>query len=382
MTPWREFFTESLKRNEDSQSLRCRGGQQPTSDSTSIIDFGNNDYLGLRADASVVDSLTDLSEFGSGASPVLRGYSAEHKQLERTIADLSGFEDAVVFSSGFGCNVGVLSCLVGPGDLILSDQLNHASLIDGCRLSRAQVHVYPHNDLDSLEKYLRSDRKNYNRSLIVTESVFSMDGDHGRLVELAELSQRFDCGLIVDEAHALGIYGDQGSGLVEELDVHDAVLLKLGTLSKSVGGIGGYATGSRPAIEYLVNSCRSYLFSTSPPIAVVHAATKSLNISRQMRSERSDIRARSLGFRRDLTQLGWEVISPECDSPIVPILTGDNLQTLEIANALHHRGFYVPAIRPPTVPPGMSRLRISLSLRHSLEDIAGLLAALRDLKMT
>lgn len=386
---WSKFFRAARQAKQDVTGLRYRGANAESStasmSSTSselgaarsdLVDFGSNDYLGLRSDPRILETLRESVEFGSGASPVLKGYCDAHRTLESELAKLHSQEDAMLFSSGYACNVGVISCLAGQNDLVFSDALNHASIIDGCRLSKAEVRIFPHNDANAIVDVLTKNRGEYQKVLIVTESVFSMDGDAGDLPGLADIARRFECGLLVDEAHATGVYGGNGSGLVEELGLQDSVLAKVGTLSKAVGAIGGYVVGSREIIEYLVNYCRSYIFSTSPPVPTVSAIARAIKLVEGMNEERKTLRGRSRLLRKELSECGWEVVSPESDSPIVPILTRDAQNTLALSAHLERAGYYVPAIRPPTVPEGKSRLRISLSARHTEEEIQGLLSAL------
>ncbi|RMF42959.1 MAG: 8-amino-7-oxononanoate synthase [Planctomycetota bacterium] len=393
---WRTFFEQTLADLEQRNLRRFRGGLPasgnatgrrdrtdhfaapvPPSSSTapSFLDFGSNDYLGLRDHPEVVRAVRQAAAAGSGASPVLRGYTDVQRGLETELAQWSGQDSGLVFSSGYSGNLGVLSCLVGSEDLILSDRLNHASLIDGCRLSRATIGVFPHREAGYVDTYLRNNRHRFRRVIVLTESVFSMDGDAAPLSDLLEITAHRDAALVVDEAHAVGVYGHRGAGLLEELGGQSAVLLKLGTLSKALGAAGGYAVGESPAIEYLVNRCRSYVFSTAPSPAVLAAARTSLRLLQHMHAQRQALRARSIALRERLRAIGAQV--PSGDAPIVPVILGGEDRVLAIARQLLHQGIYVPAIRPPTVPVGACRLRISLSTRHTAEDLDRLLAALR-----
>lgn len=340
------------------------------------IDFGSNDYLGLSRSQRVRDAFAASDKAGSAASPILLGYQNAHRQLEHRLAEFHHCEAALVFSSGFACNVGAISCLAGRGDLILSDELNHASLIDGCRLSRATVQVFPHNDTEFVRKYLHARRNDFAKVLLVTESVFSMDGDHAPLAELVDVCEQYECGMAVDEAHATGVYGRHGGGLLDELQLSDRVLLKLGTLSKAVGVVGGYAAGPRLLIDYLVNRCRSYIYSTAMPAAVATAACAAIGELAGCDAGRRRVRDMSQEIRKSLSQQGWATTAG--DSPVVPVIVGTETRCLAIAARLMERNIYVPAIRPPTVPAGTARLRISLSASHSDEDIQALLAALAD----
>ena len=368
---WSHFFSDAVSRCRSHQRLRERLVNRVQKN---IVDFSCNDYLSLRCDKDLREAASTSECVGSGASPVLSGYSDHHQLLESRLAGWSGFADAIVFSSGYACNTGVIACLASDGDLILSDELNHASLIDGCRLSNASVHVFEHCSADSVQRFLSKNRQRYQRAILLTETVFSMDGDLAPMQELADACCRYDCGLVVDEAHACGVYGRTGAGLTEELDLHSNVLLKLGTLSKSIGAIGGFACGSELTIQYLINHCRSYLFSTAPAIPVARAATKAIELISERDEERRQLRRRSESLRNELRRLGLSV--PEGNSPIIPVVVGSESNALQLGQALLNAGIYVPAIRPPTVPENTCRLRISLSVAHTKDNIASLLRTL------
>jgi len=370
---WSAHFNNSLQRIEAHQRLRARR----VVDLRDAIDFGSNDYLGLRSHAEVLAALNCSAEevaWGAGASPVLSGYSRAQATLEDALAQFSQADSALVFSSGYACNVGTVACLANPGDLILSDQLNHASLIDGCRLSKATTIVYPHGDVAFARDALHRQRRQYGKVMLLTESIFSMDGDAAPLVELADLAEQFDCGLVVDEAHAVGVYGQTGSGLLEELGLQARVLAKLGTLSKAIGCVGGYVVGEQNLIEYVVNHCRSFMFSTAAPARSLRAAEKALALLCNMHQSRLALRQRARDLRAALRQLGWLV--PCGDSPIIPVVVGSEQDALQLQQHLWASGIYVPAIRPPTVPADTCRLRISLSTRHTPEECQRLVAAL------
>jgi 8-amino-7-oxononanoate synthase len=340
------------------------------------LDFSSNDYLGLRTHPEVLAALRaslGRGAWGAGASPVLSGYGRDHRDLESSLADFSCTEAALVFSSGFAGNAGVIACLADSQDLILSDQLNHASLIDGCRLSRATTLVYPHVDVGYVRDTLRQHRSQYQKVMLLTESIFSMDGDAAPLAELVELAQQYDCGLVVDEAHAVGVYGAAGGGLLEELNLQSHVLAKLGTLSKALGCVGGYVAGQTKVIEYLVNRCRSYMFSTAPPGPALAAARAALQLLQSMPVQRQQLRVQASALRQAMRQLGWNV--PLGDSPIIPVIVGSEQRALRFSQQLRSLGIWVPAIRPPTVPEQTCRLRISLAVQHSAEDCQRLVAA-------
>ncbi|MFN3189826.1 MAG: aminotransferase class I/II-fold pyridoxal phosphate-dependent enzyme [Aureliella sp.] len=373
---WDQYFRASLDARTQAQGRRYLGTDaQPRTER--IIDFGSNDYLGLSSNPNLHHIDAESAKSGSASSPVLLGYTAQQAALERELADLFNTDSAIVFSSGYAANAGVIGCLASDSDLILSDQLNHASLIDGCRLSRARCQVFPHCDAEYVAQYLKRHRDDYQRVLILTETVFSMDGDQAPLGELASIAAQYDAGLVVDEAHALGIYGDEGAGLCQELHIGSRVLLKLGTLSKSAGCVGGYAAGTELSVDYLVNFCRSLIFSTAPSPMVMEVAKDALRQIRSMDQEREALRALSRELRRGLRELGWRLAGDaDSDSPIVPVIIGDADKTRRLSAMLYQQGIYVPAIRPPTVPKGTSRLRISLSTLHTETQVAQLLHVL------
>lgn len=380
MSPsWKQFCHDQIQQLERQQLRRNRGGAacSGSTQSAQQLDFGSNDYLGLRRHAIIGQALHRASQsegWGSGASPVLSGYTLAHQQLEALLATLSNTEDCLVFSSGFACNAGVLACLSDEQTLVLSDELNHASLIDGIRLGKSRKQIYRHCDIQDMKSKLMSDRHRFVRCLIVTESVFSMDGDEAPLREIVELSEHYDCGLVVDEAHAVGVFGQHGGGLLEELGLSSSVMVKLGTLSKALGGIGGYAAGSSLLVETLVNRCRSYLFSTAPPPAAMIASCTAVELLRTMQAERAHLREISCHARRRLSDLGWPVLSGR--SPIIPVIVGSAERALELSQKLRAAGVLVPAIRPPTVPADTCRLRISLTALHGQADIQRLCSIL------
>ena len=375
---WDDFFEASLQDKAAVSGLRVQGGQVDTIDG-SWLDFGSNDYLGLREHPQVLSVLKQPVALGSGASPVLTGHTRVHRDVEELLAALSGSSRSMVFSSGFACNTGVIAALAQEKDLILSDQLNHASLIDGSRLARARVHVYRHLDVEAVAMYLRQHRQQFRKCLLVTESVFSMDGDIAPLTELTEVCEEYDCGLVVDEAHATGVYGQGGGGLIEELELQQKVLCKLGTLSKAIGGVGGFVSGSESCVRYLINHCRSYIFSTAPSPTVMQGVLAALRVLPDLEQERRQLRAASRQLRAELKQQGWQCNAPashatvrEADTPIIPVVVGSAERALRLSRQLLEEKIYVPAIRPPTVPEGSCRLRLSLSVRHTQEDFARL----------
>ena len=344
-----------------------------------LVHFASNDYLGLAADPRVVAAAAEAARhhgWGSGASPLVSGWRVPHHELAEALARFEGKEAATLFPSGFAANLGTIAALVGPGDAVYSDRLNHASIIDGIRLSGARLRVYPHNDAERLGSILGRDAGRFRRSLIATDGVFSMDGDVAPLAALADLAERSGAMLLVDEAHGTGVLGPGGRGSAAAAGVADRVDVTVGTLSKALGSAGGFVVGSHALIDHLVNHARALVYSTAPPPAAAAAAREALRIVASEPERRAALRDRSAQLRAGLTEAGWTVPPGDWPGPIVPVVVGDPAVALRLSARCRERGFLVPAIRPPTVPAGTSRLRISLSAAHTADDVAGLLAAL------
>ncbi len=350
-------------------------------DGNELLNFGSNDYLGLAADdrssAAAVDAIAHEG-WGAGASPLVTGHADAHRRLEDRLAEFEATEAALVFSSGFAANVGTICALVGRGDAVFGDEKNHASLIDGCRLSRAEVHVYRHRDCQHLESLLRA--TSASRRLIVTDALFSMDGDLAPLVALAELAERYGAMLLVDEAHATGVFGPHGRGLCEQLSVEDRVQIRVGTLSKALGSVGGFVAGKRKLIEWLINRARPYVFSTALPPAASAAAITALDIVRDEPHRRGELLSRAANLRQRLQAQGWH--TGDSESQIIPLIVGQQTKTMQLAAALRKQRIWAPGIRPPSVPAGQSLLRISLSWAHApsmMDTLVEALAALTKL---
>ncbi len=342
-----------------------------------FVNFGSNDYLGLAAELlnEAVHTAIDAVGWGSGASPLVTGRGALHARLERELAQFEDTESALLFPTGFAANLGTIVALAGRGDVIFSDARNHASIIDGCRLSGATIQLYPHRDVDGLSRRMRR-ATGFRRSLIITDSLFSMDGDLAPLPELAELAERHDAMLMVDEAHATGVFGKQGRGVCEHLAVEDGVHVRVGTLSKALGSIGGFVCGPQRLIDWLFNRARPYVFSTAPPEPAAAAAIAALQIVRNEPQRRLVLLERSARLRESLVAQGW--FTGNSASQIIPVIIGAPQPTMQIATLLRERGLFVPGIRPPSVPKGQSLLRISLSYDHTDQHISELLDALQD----
>ncbi|HEX5443462.1 MAG TPA: 8-amino-7-oxononanoate synthase [Pirellulales bacterium] len=345
-----------------------------------LVNFGSNDYLALAADPRLATAAANacLAEgAGAGASPLVTGRGRLHEQLERELAAFEGTERALVFPSGYAANVGTICTLAGQSDTIYSDSKNHASLIDGCRLSRARVQIYPHGNVPALASLLSAGDAS-RRRLIVTESVFSMDGDLAPLVELADVAERYDCMLLVDEAHATGVFGPRGHGVAELLRVEDRIDVRIGTLSKALGAAGGFVAGGRLLAEWLVNRARTYIFSTALSPAVCAAGLAALAIVREEPQRRDGLLARAAALADELRAGGWQIGASA--SQIIPLVVGDVVSATRLSRHLAGRGILAPAIRPPSVPPGESLVRISLTCAHTdsmIEQLIGALAAWR-----
>jgi len=334
-----------------------------------LLNLSSNDYLGLSRDPRLIDATQKAAArwgVGAGASRLVAGHLALHREVEDSLAAFKGTEAAVIFSTGYMANLGVVSALVGPGDTVFCDKLNHASIYDGIKLAGANLARFPHRDLNRLENLLQ--KAGAGRRLIVTDSVFSVDGDLAPLKELVELKDRYGAGLMVDEAHATGVLGPRGAGLAEELGLTPRVEVHMGTFSKALGSLGGYVAGDRRLIDYLHNRARSFIYSTAPPPPVLGAIGAALQVVAQEPGRRNYLLAEAKTFREELQRAGFDLLGSE--TQIVPVLVGENARTLELAGRLRERGLLAVAFRPPTVTPGWARVRFSLSAAHSWEDLA------------
>lgn len=350
-----------------------RDGLLRTLEPPTGLDLCSNDYLGLARHARVRRRLAQAVArlgVGSTGSRLLRGHRAAFGNVEERFAALKGTEAALYFGSGWAANLGVLSAFPQEGDLILSDELNHASLIDGMRLSKTRRVVYPHCDTAALRRILETEPCEGIR-FVVTETLFSMDGDLAPLREIAQLQGQHDFELIVDEAHAVGVYGNRGSGLVEELGCEESVLMSINSAGKALGVSGAFACGPKWAIQQLIQSARPFVFSTAPPPALAEAISEALDILAEEPARRRRVRAHGRRFR-DLAGLG------PGDSPIVPVVLGTNRRALESAAQLRAEGYDVRAIRPPTVPKGTARLRVSLNADLQASEVEGAALCVRD----
>lgn len=371
---------ESIRERGLYRRLRRIDGPQDAEvvvDGRRAILLCSNNYLGLANDPEVVAAAREAAArygAGTGSSRLISGTLAIHTALEERIAAWKGTERALVFASGYHANLGVIQALVGHGDLVLSDQLNHASLIDGCRLSRAEVRVYPHRDLDALERELRAAQAR--RVLVVTDSVFSMAGDRAPLAGICDLAERYGAAVMVDEAHATGLLGATGSGLVEEAGVRGRVLVQMGTLSKALGSFGAYVAGGAALVDLLVNRARTFIFTTGLPPSSAAAAGAAVDIVRRDPARRRRLWENARTLREAIVAAG--VAMPPLESPILPVVLGEADRTMTVCDRLLERGVFAQGIRPPTVPPGTSRLRVTLMATHTPEHIQRAGRALAD----
>lgn len=344
-------------------------GPRVSLDGRSLLNFASNDYLGLAGHPQVIEEAARfLRKFGAGAtsSRLVCGTLECHAILEQAIAEFKGYPASLVFSSGYAVNSGVVSAVVGRDDIVFADRLSHASLVDGGVLSRATVRRFAHNDMDHLETLLRAAAPK-TRKLIVTESVFSMDGDLAPLESLGKLAEAYGAMLLVDEAHALGVFGPHGEGLAVSRGLHRQVNLAAGTLSKALGGAGGFVACSEAMREWLVNRARSFIYSTALPPAQVGAALAGIAILRRRSNPGASLLERAASFRRLLTEAGFDTFQSE--SQIVPVMIGDSEKALRIGRRLLDRGILAAVIRPPTVPRHGARLRFSITSGHTPDDI-------------
>jgi 8-amino-7-oxononanoate synthase len=345
------------------------------------LDFSSNDYLGLSRHPKLIEAVKcALDKFGTAncASRLMSGDSKLHHELEEKLASFKNKEAALVFNSGYQANVGIISALYGKDDCIFSDRLSHASIIDGIILSEARHLRFRHNDLKHLESLLKGERAKFSKALIVTETIFSMDGDKAPLKGLVELKQRYNCGLLVDEAHATGIFGRNGSGIVEEEGLQNEVDLIMGTFSKALAGFGAYLASSRKVIDYLINTCRSFIYSTALPPGVIAGDLFSLSLVKEEPNRREKLLKSAEYLRKGLEAKGFNVMG---SSQIVPLIIGENQKTIEYSRLLQAKGHWVLPIRYPTVPKDEARLRFSLTFDHTKEDLDRLIGDINGCRL-
>ena len=345
-----------------------------------LLAFCSNDYLGLASHPIIQQAVCDAARqwgTGSGGSHAVNGHMVPHQQLEEALARFAGADRALYYSTGYMANIGVVPTLVGRGDAVFADRLNHASLIDAVQLSRADHRRYAHKDMAQLEKMLAtSDAK---RKLILSDAVFSMDGDVAPLKELFDLAERYDAWLVLDDAHGFGVLGQEGRGSLSHSGIpFHPRLVYIGTLGKAAGVSGAFVAGSTTVIEWLMQRSRSYIFTTASSPIIASALLAALELIKDGEDRRQQLHRLSTALHEGLQGTQWQLLPSF--TAIHPIIIGENDAVLRVSDALLERGIWVPAIRPPTVPKGQARLRISLSASHTLEDITRLTSALREIQ--
>jgi len=355
------------------------GGQNSrvVMDGKEVLLLCSNNYLGLANHPVLKEASMKAVEHygvGTGASRLVSGTMELHEQLERKIAVFKGTERALLFNSGYAANTGVIPALAQKGDILFSDKLNHASIVDGCLLSRARLVRYPHNDMAFLRRCL-AEHRGGGRRIIISDGVFSMDGDMANLTELVAIKKEYEALLMVDDAHGTGVLGATGRGTAEHLGLSNEIDISMGTLGKALGGFGAFVAGSHEIIEYLVNKARSFIFSTSLPPAVLAAASAAFDIvdSREGADLRQRLAANTEYLRNTLCEAGFDTLGSE--TQIIPVFVGDAQKTMEFSRALLDEGVFVQGIRPPTVPVGSSRLRFTLMATHDVSDLQRVMKA-------
>jgi 8-amino-7-oxononanoate synthase len=378
MEGWKEFL-EERERRETLRRLSPSATRAPAvaiRDGREYVDFSSNDYLGLSSHPALVRAAKEALDrygVGAGASRLMSGDLDIHHELEAAVAVFKGAEAALVFNSGYQANTGIVPALFGRRDGIFADQLCHASQLDGALLSRAKLLRYRHNDPEHLERLLAKHRAGFGRALVMTESVFSMDGDLAPLRALVEVARRHRCFLMVDEAHATGVFGPQGRGCVEAAGLSGQVDLVMGTFSKALGGFGAYLAACRTVVSTLVNSARSFIYTTALPPAVIAADLAALRLCLDGQTRGEELLRRAAAFREALRGKGWTVGG---ESQIVPVVAGESARAVALSKALAEHGYLALPVRPPTVPEGAARLRFSLTAAHADRHLAGVAEAL------
>ncbi len=382
MTNMMDFIDQELDeikgRGEYRSLRRVEGHQGPrvTVDGRECVNLCSNNYLGLanhpRLKKAAIDAIQKYGA-GTGASRLVCGNLRLHQELEAKIAGFKGQEAALIFNSGYVANLGIITALVGRGDIIFSDKLNHASIVDAMVLSRAEFVRYAHKDMESLEKSLREARE-YKEKLIITDTLFSMDGDIAPLPEIADLAKKYNAMVMVDEAHATGAFGETLGGLVEHFGLKEDIDIQMGTLSKALGCFGGYVSGRSKLMEYLINKSRPFIYTTSLPPSVLASCIEAIDIIGKERWLKDTLMSNALLVRKGLIDLGFDIMNSE--SQIIPVLIGESEKAAEFSRLLLAEGIFMQAIRPPTVPKGQARLRLTVMATHKKEDLNTALAAI------
>jgi 8-amino-7-oxononanoate synthase len=369
-----DFATCELARRQAAGLMRrlrpIEGAQDTwvTVDGHRALLLCSNNYLGLATHPAVCEAASRAAlEYGAGAgaSRLISGSMRLHHALEEQLAAFTGTEAALLFNSGYHANIGAITALVGEGGAVFSDALNHASIIDGCRLSRAAVSVYPHKDVNVLSEQLA--RSTAHRRLVVTESIFSMDGDTAPLAAICDIAERYGAMVMVDEAHATGVVGPRGAGVLAALGLQPRVALQMGTLGKALGSFGAFVTGRRAVVDLLINAARSFIYTTALPPPVVAAASAALAIVASDPTPQHRLAENAARLWQGLQQSGLQV--PQQPAHIIPVMIGDAAQTMRISERLLEAGVFVQGIRPPTVPRDTARLRVTMMSTHTPEDL-------------
>ncbi len=362
----------SLKQQGLYRKLRVLEGRpesHTTYDHTSVVNLSSNNYLGLTTHPKLVAAALDAVQkygVGSGAVRTISGTMEMHMELERRLAAFKHVESVVVFQSGFAANAGTVAAVLTKDDVIISDELNHASIIDGCRLSKAPIKVFPHKDVDAARKIMQ-DLPREQKKILITDGVFSMDGDLGRVPELCDLAEEFGAIMMVDDAHASGVFGTNGSGTVDHFKCHGRVDIQVGTLSKAIGVLGGYVAGSKNLIEFLYHRARPFLFSTSHPPAVTAACLAALDVLETEPQWIERLWDNTRFFKAGLEKLGFNTGMSE--SPITPVIVGEAATAAKMSDTLFERGVFAQSIGFPTVARDKARLRTIVSATHTREDL-------------
>jgi 8-amino-7-oxononanoate synthase len=376
-------FLSSLQEKKLYRNLRAVTGPQASSiffEGKKVMNFCSNNYLGLANDPRLVEAAQKAlaSEgVGSGASRLICGNMESHRKLEEKISSFKKTEACLVFSTGYMANVGILSALCDREDIIFSDKLNHASIVDGILLSRAEFKRYAHNDMKALEAMLQ-ESLSYRKRLIVTDSVFSMDGDVAFLKQIVSLAKQYEAMVMIDEAHSFGVLGRQGRGLAQDLGLEEDIDVHMGTLSKAAGCFGAYCCGSKALIDFLINKARSFIYTTAMPPSVAAAAIKAIEIMEKEPQRREKLLNNAKHMRQGLQEVGFDTMSSA--TPIIPVLLKEASVAVAFSQKLLERGIFVQAIRPPTVPENTARLRVTVMATHRRSEIDKAIDAFQEVK--
>ncbi|MDZ4163576.1 MAG: 8-amino-7-oxononanoate synthase [Smithellaceae bacterium] len=364
---------DGLRRN--LQSLSPLAGGRISLEGRPFLNLSSNDYLGLSQHEELKEAAAEAARrwgVGAGASRLITGNHQFYELLEEKIARFKRKEAAIVFSSGYMANIGVLSSLIERGDRVFSDELNHASIIDGIRMSRGQLFIYRHKDADHLE-YLLENSSGVGKAIIVTDTVFSMDGDVAPLERLVEIRRKHGCLLVVDEAHATGVIGEHGRGVAEYLNLEGEIDVTVGTFSKALGSYGAFAAGKRDLIDFFLNRARSLIYTTGLPPAVIATNIAALGLVEKYPDLRQKLRDNTHLLHKALQEMGFRL--PPAETAILPLMVGETTKVIELSEGLFQEGIIAKPIRPPTVPEGTARLRITASAAHRREDLEAAIAA-------